>query len=165
MSNASTTTDRQGLIGRLDAGEVVRLRSAVDPALCRRVAERAATWTVVEAEGVRCSSAPFHDKALATAIAGALSAMGLSAPSSLTLLRCAPDDHGLPAGEGIGFLLDLTDGRVIDGGLVMDRREPMTGWRPEAGALILFDAARPPLLTVMAPHAPGFRVAVLGQTS
>lgn len=144
---------------------MVRRRDAVDRDLCLAAAGRSASWTLTRSDGVRCASAPLHDEPLAGAIIAALADVGLTPPASITLLRWSADDHGLPAGQGIGFLLDLTDGRLVDGGLLLSGGEPMTGWRPEAGGMALFDASRPPLLTVMAPHAVTPRVAVLGQTS
>lgn len=80
------------------------------------------------------------------------------------LIRHGPGDHGLPAVEGpIGFVLDLSDGwRSWSGGLLLfTDGDSVRGWRPERGAVTLFDTARPPLLTLLGPGA-GERLAVVG---
>ena len=134
----------------------------MDSRLCAAAAARAAAWTGLEAEGLRCWTAPLDDEALVAAVTAALAEAGLAPPTDLSLIRHAGEDHGLPKGPGIGFLLDLADGRSGQGGLVMTGDDPMRGWRPEAGVLTLFDGARPPLLTTVTPGAATPRLAVFG---
>lgn len=133
----------------------------MDPALCRAVAARPADWSPVETDCALCSMAPFADEALEAALTSALADGGLSLAGPLRMIRHRGGEHGLPKGEGLGLLLDLTEGRSYHGGLVLTGDAPLTGWRPEAGSITLFDAGAPPLLSLVTGAAPAPRVAVL----
>lgn len=139
-------------------GRPMRLSSAAPASLCAEVAGAAVTW-IPEGDHERAvlSSPP-----LASAIAEALKGLGLPAPTSLRLLRHGPLARGLPAVSGLVFLLDLTDGRSQDGGLLLFGEERVEGWHPEAGALTVFDGSRPPLLTLVTATAKAPRLSVFG---
>ncbi|HEX8570778.1 MAG TPA: hypothetical protein VF699_12780 [Caulobacteraceae bacterium] len=84
----------------------------------------------------------------------------------LRLVRHGPRGAGLPPAKGVGFTVDLSrDWRSSDGGLLLfvDEEGRAEGWRPEPGALTLYDAARPPLLTMVVPGVAKPRVALFGR--
>jgi hypothetical protein len=85
------------------------------------------------------------------------------------VVRHGAGGRGLPPldGTGWGFTLDLNRGwRSSWGGLLLFVEADGTakGWRPEAGALTLYDLARPPLLTAVVPGAPA-RLSVVGRAA
>lgn len=84
---------------------------------------------------------------------------------SLSAICHGSGDHGLPPSTGgSAFILDLNaDWGSQHGGLLLFADNGrLEGWRPEPGAVTLFDAARPPLLTAVTPGAPSPRLALLG---
>jgi hypothetical protein len=105
----------------------------------------------------------------------ALDIASLGAPALMTALgasdlRLIRHDHGQlglpPADRGrIGFILDLNTGWPSEhGGLLMFQDgDRLRGWRPERGALTLFDLSRPLILSVVTPAARAPRLAVLGR--
>lgn len=119
------------------------------------VAEAAgAVWTATAGDGF----------SLETAAAGPSGAdLGLQ---DIRLIRHRPGDYGLPPlGAGVGVVIDLnTDWPSRHGGLLLVAEgDGLRGWRPEPGAVTLFDAARPPTLTLVAPAAAGPRLALIGR--
>lgn len=94
------------------------------------------------------------------------------AASSLTLaeaplwMRHDAGRFGAPAFAGpLGFVLDVNAGwRASWGGLLLfgDEDGRLEGWRPERGALTLFDVTRPPVLTLVTPLAGAARLALVG---
>ena len=121
----------------------------------------AAAWS--PAAGGAYELAPL-DPADAAALHDAFAPLG-RAPRDLQLVRHRAGHEGLPPVQEVGFVLDLSpDWPSGDGGLLLfvDEHGRVEGWRPEAGALTLYDAARPPLLTMVAPHASRARLAVAG---
>ena len=120
-----------------------------------RKASRAA-WSRLDGEGFSLEIAPLDDAALAAALGA----------SDLRLVRHGVGDHGLPpVVEGrIGFVLDLNAGWPSQHGglLIFADGDRVRGWRPEPGALTLFDTARPPILSGVSPGARAPRLAVMG---
>ncbi|MDP2261423.1 MAG: hypothetical protein Q8J89_17075 [Caulobacter sp.] len=107
-----------------------------------------------------------EDHALDTAPLTAPDLMAALGATSLRLIRHAPGQWGLPPAEAgrIGLVLDLiSDWPSAHGGLLLVQDgEPLRGWRPEPGALTLFDRSRPPTLSLVTPAARTPRLAVLG---
>lgn len=114
----------------------------------------AATWSRLDGDGFSLEIAPLDDPALAEALGA----------SGLRFIRHAVGDHGLPpiAGKGVGGLLDLNaDWPSQHGGLLMvTEAGRLKGWRPEQGALTLFDLSRAPVLSMVGRGGP--RLAVFG---
>lgn len=145
-------------MARLQAGLPVRLPHAVSAGLCAALAATLDGWTRRDAHEVTSLSAgPLID-----ALSAALAEAGLGRPGGVWALRHGPGAHGLPTAAGTGFLLDLTDGRSQDGGLLLFGEERVEGWRPQAGALTVFSADHPPVLTLVAPDARAPRLSVFG---
>lgn len=121
-----------------------------------RKADRA-VWSRLEGDGFSLETAPLDDPELSAALGAA----------DLHLIRHGEGDHGLPPIiEGrVGFILDLCPAWPSQhGGLLMfTDGDRIRGWRPEQGALTLFDLARPLILSVVSRDARGPRVAVLGR--
>lgn len=135
-----------------------RAVEAVPASVCvdlLRVAE-AADWTVERGEGYALETAPLEAPELAAALGA----------SGLRLVRHGPGNYGLPVLDdgGVGFVLDLVEGWPSQhGGLLMfEDGDKIRGWRPEPGALTLFDLKGPVILSVVTPRA-GRRIAVLGR--
>lgn len=144
-----------GLSGHGWARATEVVSAATSDALLRRA--QAADWTALAGEGHALETAPLADPNLA-AILGA---------DELRFMRHAPGDYGLPPAveTGIGFVLDLTPGWASQHGglLLFAQGDRVRGWRPEQGALTLFELRRPLILSVVGPEARGPRVAVLGR--
>jgi hypothetical protein len=112
---------------------------------------------------------PLTDRSFAGALDDALRALGLDGlVGEATVVRHAAGGRGLPPapGGGFGFVLDLNAAwRSGWGGLLLfvDEHGRAHGWRPEAGAITVYDPARPPLLTAVTAGAPP-RLSVVGRT-
>lgn len=153
-----TLPDRPSLAARLSDNGWLRL-DAVAPAELRQAllaTAASATWTTRSGPGYSLDMAPLETPGIAA---------GLGA-SNLQLIRHAPGHYGLPPVEagGVGLVLDLNeDWPSHHGGLVMiEDGGQLRGWRPQAGALMMFPASRPPLLTMVTPSALTPRLALLG---
>lgn len=158
----SSASDGRGQGGGLAAGGRVRLREFLTPELCAALREAAAGWRAEAGEGFACGRAELP-AALGLAVRAALAEAGLEPPADLTLVRHGAGERGLP--PGVALVIDLNPAwRSEDGGLLLfdEGGDRTVGWRPEAGALTLFDAGRPPVLSLVAPSAPGPRLAVMG---
>lgn len=122
--------------------------------LCSRLAD--ADWLRVATEEGRLATAEI-DRPSALEVLGEL--------GSLMAICHGSGDHGLPPLMGAtAFVLDLNaDWGSQQGGLLLfGDNGRVEGWRPEPGALTLFDPARPPLLTAVTPGAPGPRLCLVG---
>lgn len=126
--------------------------------LCAEVAGAADGW-IAEAD-YETTALPAGP--LADAVAAALAREGFGPPATIRLLRHGSLARGLPKAEGLVFMLDLTDGRSQDGGLLLFGEDRVDGWRPEAGALTVFDGSRPPLMTLVTATAKSPRISVFG---
>lgn len=162
---SATTQDWRGRAETALADGPVCVRHALSPALLavlRAQADEPDGWRRAEADGARLYTKPADPEALA-----ALGGLGLGTPIASWLVRHEPGDHGVPPlpSDGRGFVIDLVDlPRAEDGGLMLfvDAEGRASGRRAEAGALALFDAAAPPLRTLLSPRAPGPLLSVVG---
>ncbi len=111
---------------------------------------------------------PLTEKALVAALTRALRPLGFAPAAPPVLMRHRAGQFGAPdaPAEDAAFLVDLNAGwRSEWGGLVLFVGEHgrAQGWRPEAGALTLYDALRPPLVTMVSSTAPEPRLAFFGR--
>ncbi|ATQ41634.1 hypothetical protein [Caulobacter mirabilis] len=116
---------------------------------------KAGCWMRLEGEGRGLDASDGGGGALAAALGVA----------SARLVRHRAGDFGLPPTEaGTTFLLDLNDDWPSPRGglLLFQDGDQVAGFRPQAGAVTLFDGARTPLLTLVAPGAPD-RYAIIGR--
>ncbi len=116
---------------------------------------KAGRWARLEGDGRGLDAGDEGDGALAAALGVA----------SARFVRHRAGDFGLPPTEaGTSFLLDLNaDWPSRRGGLLLFQDgDRVAGFRPQAGAVTLFDGARAPLLTLVAPGAPD-RYAIIGR--
>jgi len=150
---------REGLLTALSSAGWARETDAVPAEACDALRLRAVSsdWTALSGDGFSLQTAPLDDPGLTDAIG----------VSDLRFVRHGAGDHGLPpiAEARIGFVLDLNpDWPSQHGGLLMVADgERVRGWRPERGALTLFDLSRPLILSVVSRDARTPRVAVLGR--
>lgn len=153
-----TLPDRPSLAARLSENGWLRLEAVAPAELCQALLATAASakWTTRSGPGHSLDMAPLEAPDIAA---------GLGA-STLQLIRHAPGQYGLPpvGAAGPGLLLDLNeDWPSHHGGLVMiEDGGQLRGWRPQAGALMMFQASRPPLLTMVTPSALTPRLALFG---
>jgi hypothetical protein len=102
----------------------------------------------------------------AAAFRAALARIGLDAKAPV-MVRHPPGAYGAPApGQGIGCLLDLNEEWASqDGGLLLlvEPEGSVHGWRPAAGALTLYTAARTPLLSMVSTAARQARCALYAE--
>ena len=104
------------------------------------------------------------DPCLAAPLQAALAPLA-PALRHVRLVRHGAGAFGLPPMDGLAFTLDLTLGWTSDDGgllLFVDADGRVEGWRPEAGALTLYDSARPPVLSMLPPTVRRARLAIFG---
>lgn len=165
MAHAGATLTTPAGKGRGPAaprGGRVRLKGLLDADLCEALRAAPAEWRGESGPGRRYEVAPLAAE-LAARVRAAFAEAGLAAPAELRLMRHATGDHGLPPGAVL--VLDLEPAwRSADGGLLLfpEGDDRAVGWRPEAGAVTLFDADAPPVLSLVAPCAPNPRRALVG---
>ncbi len=140
----------------------------VGPDACRdlrRAAGHGGGWLRVTDAGRDLEERPFDDRVFTRCLAEALAQIGLEA-GALRLVRHQSGGFGLPAAEGpLAFAIDLnSDWRSDWGGLLLfaGARGPLSGWRPEPGALTVFDAAGGAALSLIAPEAVEPRLMLFG---
>ena len=125
-------------------------------------------WSRIRDEARDLELKPLDDAAFAEALARSLQPFGFAPAAAPSLLRHNPGQFGTPPApsEEACFLIDLNpEWRSEWGGLALFVGEHgrAQGWRPQAGALLLYDAVRPLLLTMVSPGAPTPRLALFGR--
>lgn len=159
MTRGITLPERDVLRASLAGHGWARAAGAVPASVCDGLREAAASaaWTSLTGEDFDLDAAPLHDPKLLEALSA----------SDLKLIRHRGGQYGLPLADidRVGFILDLSpDWHSEYGGLLMfEDGDRLRGWRPEPGALTLFDLSRPLVLSLVTTAAPAPRLAVLGR--
>lgn len=139
MAMTMMTAGEAGRRAEPARGRCTRLRAVLDPDTC-------ADWARRRNEGGACP---------ADRVAELLVEFG-----SASDVRWWDEAQPLPTGRG--FVLDLSDRPSQQGGLLLvPDGDRLTGWRPEAGALTVFE----PGALLVSPVTPGAapRPAILGR--